>query len=267
MLGVVQSAAHRRGQRRVVGEVGVGVDDELGGLRARPAMSSSSLEHREQPQGAGAPGLGRAQDVALAALLQVERDSSKPSRVAATAVSRSGRRAGVAAAVTSRHSPGWPPRPTRPRSWCSWETPKRSASRTTIVRRVGHVDADLDDRGGDQHVDLAGGEGRITCVLVARAAAGRAASPPAGPWSGPAASPARTSSTAAGGLPLLAAPRRRTRRPARRPRTDPRADDVGLAAPAPPPRAPAAQARSSQPGCSASGTTCLHLRCARPAAR
>ena len=61
--------------------------------------------------------------------------------------------------MTSRHSPGTPPRPTRPRSWCSCETPNRSASRIDHRRRVRHVDADLDDRRGDEHVDLAAGEG------------------------------------------------------------------------------------------------------------
>ena len=45
------------------------------------------------------------------------------------------------------------PRPTRPRSWWSCERPKRSACSTTIDRGVGHVDADFDDGGGDQHVD------------------------------------------------------------------------------------------------------------------
>ena len=39
--------------------------------------------------------------------------------------------------VTSRHSPAWPPRPTRPRSWWSWETPNRSASRITITVALG----------------------------------------------------------------------------------------------------------------------------------
>ena len=32
----------------------------------------------------------------------------------------------------------------RPRSWCSWDTPNRSASRTTIDGRVRHVHPDLD---------------------------------------------------------------------------------------------------------------------------
>ena len=41
------------------------------------------------------------------------------------------------AALTRRHSPAWPPRPIRPRSWWSWETPNRSASRITITVALG----------------------------------------------------------------------------------------------------------------------------------
>ncbi len=65
------------------------------------------------------------------------RDSSKPSRVPATASSRA--RAGLAPgmSLTSRQSPGALPRPTRPRSWWSWETPKRSASMMTIAVAFG----------------------------------------------------------------------------------------------------------------------------------
>ena len=37
----------------------------------------------------------------------------------------------------SRQSPACFPRPTRPRSWCSWETPKRSASMTTMTVALG----------------------------------------------------------------------------------------------------------------------------------
>ena len=38
---------------------------------------------------------------------------------------------------TSKQSPGVPPRPTRPRSWCNCETPKRSASMMTIIEALG----------------------------------------------------------------------------------------------------------------------------------
>ena len=65
------------------------------------------------------------------------RESSKPSRVAATAFSRW--RAGLASgiSVTRRQRPAAEPRPTRPRSWWSWETPKRSASMITIAVALG----------------------------------------------------------------------------------------------------------------------------------
>ena len=46
------------------------------------------------------------------------------------------------------------PRPTRPRSWWSCASPKRSASSTSITLAVGHVDSDLDHRRRDQHVEV-----------------------------------------------------------------------------------------------------------------
>ena len=58
---------------------------------------------------------------------------TNPSVVAATASSRSMDRLPARELVTSRHRPGSPPRPTRPRSWWSWLTPKRSASITTMT--------------------------------------------------------------------------------------------------------------------------------------
>ena len=39
--------------------------------------------------------------------------------------------------MTSQHCDSWAPRPTRPRSWCSWAMPKRSASRITITVAFG----------------------------------------------------------------------------------------------------------------------------------
>ena len=63
--------------------------------------------------------------------------STKPSRVEATAASRCQDSASGSAALTSRHTPGSPPRPIRPRSWCSWLMPKRSASQTTIIEAFG----------------------------------------------------------------------------------------------------------------------------------
>ena len=63
---------------------------------------------------------------------------------------------------------------------------------------VGHVDADLDHRGGHQHVELAGGEvAHHRVLLVGRQPAVQDADPQ--PGSGPSASSGATSSTASGG--------------------------------------------------------------------
>src|ERR1019366_5055775 len=64
-------------------------------------------------------------------------DSSNPSRVAATRSSRSRALPPSGASVTSRHRPGLAPRPTRPRSWWSWDTPNLSASMITIAVAFG----------------------------------------------------------------------------------------------------------------------------------
>ena len=56
---------------------------------------------------------------------------------------------------TSRQYDCSAPRPTRPRSWCSCASPKRSASCTIITVAFGDVDADLDHRRRDEHVELA----------------------------------------------------------------------------------------------------------------
>ena len=174
------------------------------------------------------------------------RDSSKPSRVAATASSRSRAGRAASASVTSRHSPGAEPRPTRPRSWCSWETPNRSASITTMTVALGTSTPTSIDRGGDQHVDVAGGEPAHHVVLGvggqpavqhldarARRAAPRRASerrrarrPPAAPALVASSAGAGSSPEAASSLGLAA---------------DARADDVRLVARRRPPRGPAAR--------------------------
>ena len=58
-----------------------------------------------------------------------------------------GRRAG---STTARR-----PRPTRPRSWWSCASPKRSASWTIITVAFAHIHAHLDHRRRDEHVQLA----------------------------------------------------------------------------------------------------------------
>ena len=65
------------------------------------------------------------------------RDNSNPSSVLATASSLKREGASGPALVTSKQSPAEDPRPIRPRSWWSWETPKRSASMTTMIVALG----------------------------------------------------------------------------------------------------------------------------------
>ena len=94
-------------------------------------------QHPQQPQRRPAAGLRGAEHVALAPLLQVDAgqlEAVERARRPRPAAPATGRRR---ASVTSRHSPGAEPRPTRPRSWCSCETPNRSASSTTIAVAFG----------------------------------------------------------------------------------------------------------------------------------
>ena len=67
------------------------------------------------------------------------------------------------------------PRPTRPRSWWSWESPKRSAPSTSITVALGDVDADLDHGGGHQHVGLARDEASMARRLLRPRTSARAA--------------------------------------------------------------------------------------------
>ena len=94
--------------------------------------------------------------------------SSKPSSVASSASSRARRRLGDL--LGEQVAPGLvaSPRPTRPRSWWSWAMPKRSASSMTITVAFGDVDADLDDRRGDEHLELARPKGRHRRLLLLR---------------------------------------------------------------------------------------------------
>ena len=125
------SAAPRGFRARVVveharGEL-AGVGDELAVFR-----------HPQQSQATSARPTGRSR---ARRLRGAARDRSRRARIRrecdATASTRSRASVRLPAVVTSRQSPGTPPRPTRPRSWCSCDTPKRSASRTTIVDAFG----------------------------------------------------------------------------------------------------------------------------------
>ena len=62
--------------------------------------------------------------------------SSNPSVEATSASTRGGCPRRVCC-VTSQHREACWPRPTRPRSWCSWAIPNRSASRITITVALG----------------------------------------------------------------------------------------------------------------------------------
>ena len=182
------------------------------------------------------------------------RESSKPSVVRGDRVEPlAGRGCRLGASVTSRHSPGWPPRPTRPRSWCSWETPNRSASRITITVALGTSTPTSMTVVATSTSTSPAAKRRITRVLlVGRHPAVQHLD--AQPGQRPVGAARRaTSSTAAAagraprvavlvevapvGLALV-----------RLVVADPRADDVGLVAARRPPRGPAAQARSSQCG-------------------
>ncbi len=164
----------------------------------------------------------------------------------------------AAVPVTSRHRPACPPRPIRPRSWCSWETPKRSASRITITVEFGTSTptsmtvVETSTSTGRRRTPASPGPCR-------RAPSGRAASPPAGPPEGAAGELGASSSTAnrsaAARRPdprrtLLGGHRRRSVSRRRRP-----------AGPCRPPRGSGCQARSSQAGCTRTGTT---LVCTSP---
>ena len=143
---------------------------------------------------------------------------------------------GAGAAPKRRHRDGAVPRPTRPRSWCSWARPKRSAPSITMTRGLGHVDADLDHRrarraraprrcGSARARARALGRGSRPCTSstpcareLARASA-RGALGRGGLGVGPRAS--STSSLAGSSLDARARPRRRARRPRRRSRRKP----------------------------------------------
>ncbi len=76
--------------------------------------------------------LAGAHQLALLAQRRSISASLKPSECSASA-----RRRGEPARAASRHVELCSPRPTRPRSWCSWEIPKRSAFSTSITVALG----------------------------------------------------------------------------------------------------------------------------------
>ena len=93
--------------------------------------------------------LARAQELARAADLQVAaRDLEAVARLGHRLQPRLARCRRQRRACTAARRPlATAPRPTRPRSWCSCDRPKRSACSITISAGIRHVDADLDHRG------------------------------------------------------------------------------------------------------------------------
>jgi hypothetical protein len=141
--------------------------------------------------------------------------------VPATALRRS--RAGLPAStsVTSTHRPAALPRPTRPRSWCSWLTPKRSASSTTITVALGTSTPTSITVVATSTSSSPGRSAHRGVLVLRRQPPVQRAEPQ--PGSGPSASSGSTSSTAAAGAGP-GRPRARLLRVA-----DPRADDERLA--------------------------------------
>ena len=194
------------------------------------------------------------------------RDSSKPSRVAATAPSRA--RAGAASgiSVTSRHRPG-----RRAPADPAAELVQLGDAEPVGVHDhhgggVGDVHADLDDGGGDQDVHLARGEAAHHVVLVVGRASGRAAPRPAARAAGPRRAARRCPARPAAGAsrprppaafsPSSARPRRRRcggtpRTPGGRPR---------------PPRAPAPRRGPGSAACPRRGPRGWRSASGRPAA-
>ena len=109
-------------------------------------MTSSSRQHPQQPQRrragptAAAPSTSPSRRCSRSTPGELEPVGRRRHRVQPLARRASRRGAGDQQAEPRRA----PPRPTRPRSWCSWETPNRSASRTTMTVALGDVDAHLD---------------------------------------------------------------------------------------------------------------------------
>ncbi len=113
-------------------QLGVAGDDRLG-ARAR-ALEQLRVLGQARDAELPEPGLARADQLALLAQSQVDLGQAEAvgvrARARAAAPSRrAGRRAGSASGARRD--------PTRPRSWCSWEIPKRSAFSISITVALG----------------------------------------------------------------------------------------------------------------------------------
>ena len=240
----------------MAGELGVGLDDGEGVLAGGGSMTSSCSRMWRNSSWVRRPCWAAPRMSPSRRCERSRRASSKPSVVAATAASRVS--AGSASVpVTRRQSPGRPPRPIRPRSWCSWETPNRSASMTTMTLAFGTSTPDLDDGRRDEDVGLAPLEARHDGVLVL------GGHPPVQHLDGEAGERRLLGERGVHGIDALERSRRCGRpvvavvgRLARGDDralvggvvvADPGADDVGLAARARPPRPPAPRCAPSSP--------------------
>ena len=115
------------------GELGVRGDDRLGPC-ARASSSSGASSGRRATRNWPQPRLARADQLALACAARRSISARrKPSECSTSAPQP--RRA--AAARQRKQRRGCSPRPTRPRSWCSWEMPKRSAFSISITVAFG----------------------------------------------------------------------------------------------------------------------------------
>ena len=109
--GVAQQRVLGRLEARVLGEQRLGA-----GVRALEQLGVLGQPREAE---AGQAGLARADELALAAQLEVDLG-----QLEAVAVARaSARSRGESLGPNSRQSEACSPRPTRPRSWCSWEIP------------------------------------------------------------------------------------------------------------------------------------------------
>ena len=109
--------------------------------RREPPRACSMIARsrsRSPDRSVGMPGLPRAEEVAGPAQLEVALGDDEPVRrldQRLAAAPRPSRRSG--SWYSSRQDDWCAPRPTRPRSWCSWASPNRSACSTTITVAFG----------------------------------------------------------------------------------------------------------------------------------
>ena len=236
--------------------------DQRGGLVAGRDDDVLVAQHGQHPQRRAAAGLGGAEHVALAALLEVEARELE-------AVQRAGHGVEPLAGRCRRRHLGdeqAQPGVRAPTDAAAQLVQLRDAEPVGVQddhdRGVRDVDADLDHRRRDEHVDPSGGrtggEAAHDVVLLVRGAAARAgprrvrrtADRPRGTGA--------SSTTAIGGRPVVRSPagtssavgRRRRRCAGRRRRPD---------GPPRPPRAMRCHARSRNAGFSSGGTTWVSI--------